>query len=146
MSRLWLTYHPPESEHQTPPFTFTGVDFFCPIITKAAYRGSLRNKRYGALFTCFHTRAVHLEVAQSLSTDDFLKAFSRFISKRSRPGIMFSDQETNFVGSERELPSLVKDLINDDRLKKKLEEEGLKWNFNPLLRHIWEVRGSPWSN
>ena len=26
-----------------PPFTFTGVDFFGPIITKAAYRGSRRN-------------------------------------------------------------------------------------------------------
>ena len=126
MSRLWLTFHPPESERQNPPFTFTRVDFFGPIITKAAYRGSRRNKRYGALFTCFQTRAVHLEVAQSLSTDDFLKAFSRFISRRSRPGIMFSDQGTNFVVAERELCSLVKDLVKDDRLKKKLKDEGLK--------------------
>ena len=47
-----------------PPFTFTGVDFFGPIIAKAAYRGSRRNKRYGALFTCFQTCAVHLEVVQ----------------------------------------------------------------------------------
>ena len=43
---------------------------------------------------------------------------------------MFSDQGTNFVGAERELCSLVKDLVKDDRLKKKLEE-GLKSNFNP---------------
>ena len=122
-----------------PPFTFTGVDFFDPMITKTAYRGSCRNKLYGAL-TCFQTRAVHLEVAQSLLTNDFLKAFSRFISRRSRPGIMFSDQGTNFVEAEREVRSLVKDLINDDRLKKL--EEGFKWNFNPpALPHMggaWE--------
>ncbi len=44
---------------------------------------------------------------------------------------MFSDQGTNFVGVERELHNLVKDLVSDDRLKKKMEEEGLKWTFNP---------------
>ncbi|CAB4027872.1 PREDICTED: uncharacterized protein LOC107358620 [Paramuricea clavata] len=56
-----------------PPFTLTGVDYFGPITTKAGFRGGRREKRYGVVFTCLQTRAVHLEVAQSLSTDDLLK-------------------------------------------------------------------------
>ncbi len=43
---------------------------------------------------------------------------------------MFSDQGTNFVGAERELHYLAKDFVSDDRIKKKMEEEGLKWTFN----------------
>jgi hypothetical protein len=60
------------------------------------------------MFTCLQTRAVHFEVAQSLSTDDFLKVFSRFVARRSKPKRMFLDQGTNFVGAEREMCQLVK--------------------------------------
>ncbi|CAB4040773.1 PREDICTED: uncharacterized protein LOC107358620, partial [Paramuricea clavata] len=114
-----------------PPFTLTGVDYFGPITTKAGFRGGRREKRYGVVFTCLQTRAVHLEVAQSLSTDDFLKVFSRFVARRSKPKRMFSDQGTNFVGAEREMRQLVKELCNDVVLKAKLQQEGLDWNFNP---------------
>ena len=86
-----------------PPFTFTGVDYFGPITTKSGYRGGRREKRYGVIFTCLLTRAVHLDISQSLSTDDFLKAFSRFVARRSKPKRMFSDQGTNFIGAEREM-------------------------------------------
>jgi hypothetical protein len=44
---------------------------------------------------------------------------------------MFSDQGTNFVGAEREMRQLVKELCNDVVLKAKLQQEGLDWNFNP---------------
>ncbi|CAB4024394.1 PREDICTED: uncharacterized protein LOC102806687, partial [Paramuricea clavata] len=114
-----------------PPFTLTGVDYFGPITTKAGFRGGRREKRYGVVFTCLQTRAVHLEVAQSLSTDDFLKVFSRFVARRSKPKRMFSDQGTNFVGAEREMRQLVKELCNDVVLKTKLQQEALDWNFNP---------------
>jgi hypothetical protein len=124
-----------------PPFTLTGVDYFGPITTKAGFRGGRREKRYGVVFTCLQTRAVHLEFAQSLSTDDFLKVFSRFVARRSKP--MFSDQGTNFVGAEREMRQLVKELCNDVVLKAKLQQEGLDWNFNPPfaphMKRAWEA-------
>ena len=114
-----------------PPFTLTGVDYFGAITTKASFRGGRREKRYGVVFTCLQTRAVHLEVAQSLSTDDFLKVFSRFVARRSKPKRMFSDQGTNFIGAEREMRQVVKELCNDVVLKTKLQQEGFDWNFNP---------------
>ena len=113
------------------PFTLTAVDYFGPITTKAGFRRGRREKRYGVVFICLQTRAVHLEVAQSLSTDDFLKVFSRFVARRSKPKRMFSDQGTNFVGAEREMRQLVKELCNDVVLKAKLQQEDLDWNFNP---------------
>lgn len=43
-----------------PPFSFVGIDYFTPLIVKA---GRTLLKKYGCLFTCLTTRAVHQEVA-----------------------------------------------------------------------------------
>ena len=77
-----------------PPFTFVGVDYFGPILVKV---GRAQCKRYGCLFTCLTTRAVHVEIAHSLDTDSFLCAFRRFTSRRGSPKKVFSDNGTNFV-------------------------------------------------
>ena len=60
-----------------PPFHFTGVYSFRPFIIRQ------RNdvKHYGCIFTCFNTRAVHLEVAHSLTTHPFIAVLSRFMSR-----------------------------------------------------------------
>ena len=78
-----------------PPFSFVGVDFFGPILIK---QGRSERKRYGCLFTCLSTRAVHIEVAISLETDAFLNALHRFIARRGTPDIIRSDNGTNLVG------------------------------------------------
>jgi len=58
----------------TPPFTISAVDYFGPWIIKL---GRKEVKRYGVLFTCFASRAIHLETATSLGTDRrFLTRFA----------------------------------------------------------------------
>ena len=66
----------PESrlEYTMRAFAKTCVDYAWPFITKITRRVSA--KRYLCLSTCSATRAVHLEMACSLSTTDFLNAFS----------------------------------------------------------------------
>lgn len=62
-----------------PPFTYCGVDFFGPWHVQ---RGRAVVNRYGALFTCLASRAVHIEVADSMETDSFINALRRFICRR----------------------------------------------------------------
>ena len=64
------------------PFTHVSVDFFGPIEVKQK-RSCV--KRYGCLFTCFNTPAVHIEIAHSLNTDSMLNALRRFVSLRGCP-------------------------------------------------------------
>ena len=47
------------------------------------------------------------EKACSLTTPDFLNAFSRMVATMARPEEVTSDNWTNFVGVERELRELV---------------------------------------
>jgi len=63
-----------------PPFTSVGIDYFGPYFVK---QGRSMVKRFGCIFTCMTTRAVHIEIAHSLSSDSILMAFRRFVwSKR----------------------------------------------------------------
>ncbi|XP_070067244.1 uncharacterized protein [Drosophila virilis] len=84
----------------TPPFTYTGVDYFGPydIIV-----GRRREKRWGVLFTCLTLRAVHLDIATSLSIDSYLCVLKSFVARRGCPRRMLSDNGTNFRGASRVL-------------------------------------------
>ena len=106
------------------------VDYASPFTTKITRRVSA--ERYLCLFTCSATRAVHLEIACSLSTTDFLYAFSWMVATRGRPEEVTSDNETNFVGAERELRELVQ-AMDQEQIVGNVANNGLRWNWNSLL-------------
>ena len=108
-------------------FTKIGLDYFGPIFVK---RGRGREKRYGCLFTCLVTRAVHIEIAHTLDTDSFLSALYRFIARRGLPELIRSDNGRNFIGAEKEIRALMS-LWNQDRIEQGLAQKGIKWLFNP---------------
>jgi hypothetical protein len=62
-----------------------------------------RVKRYGVIFTCLTSGAVHLEVATSWNTDSNINALRRFIARRVQVKKIRTENGTNFVGAEREL-------------------------------------------
>ena len=90
------------------PFTRTAVDYFGPM--EIEYGQGRTAKRYGALFTCMTTRANYVELALSLSAEDFLLVFGRFIGLYTQPKIVHSDNGTNFVTAEKELLEPVRQL------------------------------------
>ena len=65
-----------------PPFSFVVVNCFGPFWVK---RAKSQVKRYGVLFTCLATRAIHLEVTQSMDTDSFVNSMRRFIPRKGTP-------------------------------------------------------------
>ena len=119
----------PESRLQSnsPPFSYIGVDYFGPFFVK---QGRSKTKRYGCIFSCLTTRAVHIEVAADLSTDSFINALRRFISRRGHPQKIWSDNGTNFVGAERVLREALK-AWNKNQINNYLRQREISWQFNP---------------
>lgn len=121
-----------------PPFTDVGVDYFGPYVTK---EGRKERKRYGALFTCLVSRAVHIEVAHSLDTDSFLHTLRRFIARRGQVREIRSDNGTNFVGARRELREAINEM-DQKEVTEKLRQQNIAWKFNPPaashMGGVWE--------
>ena len=90
---------PKERITSSPPFTCSDVDYFGLFYVK---QGQKDVKRYGVLFTCLASRAVHIETADSLETDSFINALRRFIARRGPVREIRSHQGTNIAGAERE--------------------------------------------
>ena len=90
-----------------PAFTTVGVDYFGPFEIKC---GRSLRKRYGVIFTCMASRAVHLEVAASLETSSCIDAIRRFVSRRGPVKEIYSDNGTNLVGACKELKNAIKEL------------------------------------
>ena len=130
----------PEERTSTtdPPYTFVGVDYFGPMNVKFR-RGS--TKRYGCIFTCLVTRAVHIEVSHSMDSDAFLMALHRFMARRGKPQKLFSDNGTNFVAANKELADEIKK-VNSKKVQDELLLEAIKWHFNlpnaPHMGGVWE--------
>ena len=87
------------------PFLHTGADCFGPFIVK---KGRMELKRYGCVFICMTTRAIHLEVLPDLTTDLFINALRRFFARRGPPTHLYTDNGTNFTGAKRVLKEEVK--------------------------------------
>ena len=110
--------------YQSPPFTNTGVDYFGPIYVTVR---RTTEKRWGFLFTCLTTRAVHVEVVPSMDTSSCVMGVERFVSHRGSPAMIWSD---NFIGAEKALRECM-EKWNTLNIATELAHKGNKWRFNP---------------
>lgn len=109
------------------PFIKTGADYFGPFLVK---RGRSNEKVRGVFFMCMVTCAVHLELADSLSTDAFLNVLRRFIGRRGQFNEIWSDNGSNFVGGHNKLRNELKKL-KDSGIEEALACREIQWHFNP---------------
>ena len=86
------------------------------------------------LFTCFSSRAIHVEVAKALTTDSFINALRRFVARLGPVRSMRSDNCINFVGARNELTKALEEIDQDKISEYLLNEQNcdwIKWERNP---------------
>ncbi|GFT06688.1 integrase_H2C2 domain-containing protein [Trichonephila clavipes] len=105
---------------QTKIFEVTGVDYAAPLYLKSKAKALI------VLFICAVYRAVHFELVQSLTTDTFIQALRRFIARRGRISVLYSDNGTNFVGTNNALRTL-----DWDKIVVYSTAQKITWKFIP---------------
>ncbi|XP_074038691.1 uncharacterized protein [Leptinotarsa decemlineata] len=105
------------------PFSHVGIDFCGPFrTTSTRMRGAKVTKSYICIFCCMSTKALHLELTSDLSSDAFLGALRRFVSRRGLCSDIYSDCGTNFKGAARQLSEIMQQVSG---------QEGIRFHFNP---------------
>jgi len=117
------------------PFTDCGLDYAGPLKSKNISGKSKRHyKAYIAIFICFVTKAVHVELVSDHSTPACIATLRRFVSRRGKPHTIHSDCGRNFLGAKKELcdlRKLVQSKNHNDLVSKALADDGVHWQLNP---------------
>ena len=92
-------------------FTRTGQDYLGPMIIKTSER---QRKVWVCLFTHMVTHAIHLELLQDMSAEEFLLGFRRFISQRGSPIEIINNNALQFKTASQTLDLLWKKVIRCD--------------------------------
>ena len=125
------TYHgrPPKGGTCIPvsPLTNTGVDNFGPFYVTVRRT----TKRWGFLFTCLTTRAVHVEVVPSMETCSCVMGVEWIVSRRG--ATIWSDNGTNFSGAEKELRGCI-ERWNTLNIAAELAHKGIKWRLRQSIQ------------
>lgn len=111
---------PEDRVKKAPPFSIIGIDHAGPL-----FCSDMEGKKlYILLFTCAIVRAVHVELVNSLSLEDFLLALKRFSARRGWPSIIYSDNAKTFRGAQQ--------LLN-----REMGHLRITWKFNAPLSPWW---------
>ena len=132
---------------QSRPFLNVGVDYCGPFYIKdRKYRYRNKIKIYVAVFVCMLVKAVHIEVVSDLSTEAFIAALRRFISRRSLPEAIYSNNATNFQGAKNELSEIRKLLQSETHQQSVIDfanDNNINFHFiPPAAPHfggLWEA-------
>ncbi|XP_055944365.1 uncharacterized protein LOC129975327 [Argiope bruennichi] len=127
------------------PFTHVGIDFCGPFYIK--YKGQRKGnyqKCYVAVFICFATKAIHLEIVTDLTAEAMIATLKRFFSRRGVSSSICSDNATNFKGANSDLKRL-QNMIGrpPEPLANYLRTEQVTWKFipprSPNFGGLWEA-------
>ena len=125
---------PEERSSPSAPFQFTSVDLFGPYQVKDEVKRRVSMKVWGVLFCCMSSRAIHVELANTLSTESFLLAYQRFTSVRGHPRKIWSDPGTNFIGAKPVLEEMYAYLRqqNEESVEEYAAKNGTYWTWRIL--------------
>ena len=126
---------PKERVTEPLPFQYTGLDYFGPLFIKYFNPASngpcpTYKKVWVCLFTCMVVRAIHLELVEDMSTDQFLLCLRRFISRRGIPHQIISDNATQFKLAKKVLSKAHQQSVNEcEEVNNYLSKQGIQWRL-----------------
>lgn len=131
----------------TRPFSVCGVDYCGPFFIKSPIRNRGPTKVYVAIFVCFSTKAVHIELVSDLSTPAFIAALRRLVARRGQIVELNSDNATAFKGAANALHRVYQMLKVEENDRNAIftwcSENGIRWKFipprAPHFGGLWEA-------
>ena len=118
------------------PFAHTGVDYTGHLWLRE--KNGERIKAYILIFTCFNTRAIHLEVVQSMTTSEFILAFIRFSNRYGVPSAVYSDNAKSFV----QAGNIIEQLLTSSEFEEKFRVASITHRTIPVYAAwygaVWE--------
>jgi hypothetical protein len=129
---------PDDRMNSVAPFAYSAVDYFGPFEIRDK-RSNL--KRWGVLFTCLASRAIHIETSNSLDTDSFLNAYRRFVCRRGPVRKLRCDRGTNFVGGKNELTAALAEMDKSKITKELLKDNCDLVEFDMNIPHASHMGG-----
>ena len=128
-------------------FSHVGVDYAGPIYVKHGYvRKPIAIKAYICVFVSLSVKAVHIELVSDMTTEAFIASLRRFIARRGKPILIWSDHGTNFVGATRQLKEFYEFLQQpktNESISNFCASQRIKWEFiperAPHFGGLWEA-------
>lgn len=80
-----MGFLPQERTRPASLFEFTAVNLFGPYQVKDDVRKRVTMKAWEVVFCCMASRAIHTELANTMSTESFRMAYQRFTAIRGHP-------------------------------------------------------------
>ena len=106
------------------PFAVCGIDYCGPYYVK---QGRSQHKVWIALFTCFVSRGIHLELVTDLSADSFLGALKTMSWSKCPPKVIMTDNATNFTKASK----ILKEISKSNKVREELNLKGINWIWTP---------------
>ena len=134
------------TQKNTFPGTTIHILWYCHVWSHLGERRSRKEIKRGFLFTCLSSRAIHIESTNSLSTDAFIQALQRFVSRRGNARVIGTDNGTTFVGASAELNKTFSEM-NHKKINEFILDHGgrwIQWKRNPPtasnMEGVWECQ------
>ena len=114
---------PPDRSEIGFPLTNVGIDVFgpCTVQTRRTIGGATNSKHWGLAFLCMASRAIHIELVETMDTSSFLCALRRFLAIPGPALRLRCDRHTNFVGAKTEIHDALAEM---DKEANYLSEQG----------------------
>ena len=118
------------------------IDYFGPIMCKVTSNDKLvpqspdPKKCYGLIWTCTLSRAIQIDIVESLETDEFLCHLRQLVSRRGKIEFINSDNAAQFLKASKEL----KRLLMNMNWRKIQKESNEKWD----TQWVFSESKAPW--